>query len=93
MTEILTNDTKIEAKLITMEDDLSEFIFLSGLDDENKTFKWPTSKLPKEIEIGETVILTIDFKNKQERLSTLKKRHEDEAKHAEMRHLLEELVN
>ena len=83
MTDILTNDIQVEAKLINKEDELSRFIFLN-IESENNTFTWPTNKLPEGIEEGETVILTIDFKNKQDRIASMKKKKEDESKNEEV---------
>ena len=90
MTENAVIETLHEAKLVAIEDELAEFTFIG--DGENYFF-WPEEKLPDGIEIGDTVYVSIDYKNKEERILQIKKRRETEAKNAEMRKLLEELVN
>ncbi|MFC1599985.1 hypothetical protein ACFL3T_03095 [Patescibacteria group bacterium] len=95
MTE--SNELK-EAKLITVEDGLAEFVFCGSFNNEEEmhdgdVFFWPEERLPKGIQPGDEVIVNLDFKNKEEKVLQIKKTHEKELKQHEMRQLLEELVN
>jgi hypothetical protein len=88
-----------QAKLINIEDGLAEFVLIDkqkiqeSNEEEENIFFWPQKHLPKGIEIGEEIIIAMDFKNKKERALRLQKKLEQEKKQAEMRKLLEELVN
>lgn len=101
MTEITPQETLLEAKLTAIEDGLAEFIFVgdsnnnqnTGEDEEANIFFWPEERLPEGIQVGDEILVSLDFKNKEERLIQLKKKKENQAKHEEMRKLLEELVN
>lgn len=100
MTDTLAEETLHEAKLIAIEDGLAEFNFIGDTEhcnggnpsDEN-IFFWPENKLPEGIEVGDVVSVGLDYRNKEERLLQIKKKREKEAKHTEMRKMLEDLVN
>ncbi len=86
-----------EAKLIAVEDGLAEFVFCREFNNEEvndgEVFFWPEEHLPKNMEIGDEVIVSLDFKNKEEKTFQIQKQQEKELKQEEMRKLLEELVN
>lgn len=89
-----------QAKLNAIDEGLCEFVFGNnneseeGIEEElNNSFYWPENKLPKEIEPGDEVLIEINLKNREEKIKQIKKRREDEMKNAEMRKMLEELVN
>lgn len=92
-------ETLLEAKLNAIEDGLAEFIFIGDSkdnqveDEEANIFYWPEERLPEGIKVGDEILVSLDFKNREERILQLKKKRENEAKHAGMRKLLEELVN
>ncbi len=98
MTDTDTQTEQKEAVLTAVEDGLAEFILDGGFsedpeaEDEN-VFFWPSSKLPEDIRIGDKVYISMDLKNKKERIEEIKKEEEQESKYAEMRKLLEDLVN
>jgi len=98
MTDTAIKTEQKEAKLTAVEDGLAEFILDGGfyegqqVQDDN-VFFWPTSKLPEDIKIGDNVYISMELKNKEERLNEIKKEKEQELKNIEMRKLLEELVN
>jgi hypothetical protein len=86
-----------EAKLIAIEDGLAEFVFGREFDNEEvkdgDVFFWPEEHLPEGIEIGDEVVVSLEFKNKEEKTFQIQKQQEKELKQEEMRKLLEELVN
>jgi len=86
-----------EAKLIAVEDGLAEFVFGREFNNEEvkdgDVFFWPVERLPEGIEEGDEVLVSLDFKNKQEKTIQIKQNQEKELKQEEMRKLLEELVN
>lgn len=91
------NEVK-EAKLITVEDGLAEFVFCGSFNKEEEikdgeVFFWPEEHLPQGIQEGDEVIVSLNFKNKEEKFLEIQKSQEKELKQAEMRKLLEELVN
>lgn len=91
----MTESTELkEAKLITVEDGLAEFVFCGSFNSEdNDVFFWPEEHLPKGIENGDKVQVSLDYKNKEEKLLQIKHSQQKELKQHEMRKLLEELVN
>ncbi|MCD6109931.1 hypothetical protein J7J83_04200 [bacterium] len=102
MTNTDTETTHTQAKLNAIEDGLAQFILNSDFSrntkdssdslDEN-TFFWPVAKLPEGIELGDTVNISLELTNKEERIIELQKKKQQELKYDEMRKLLEELVN
>jgi len=86
-----------EAKLIAVEDGLAEFVFGREFNNEEvkdgDVFFWPVERLPEGIEEGDEVLVSLDYKNKQEKTIQIKQNQEKELKQEEMRKLLEELVN
>lgn len=88
---------QIEAKLIAVEDGLAEFVFCREFNNEEvkdgDVFFWPVERLPEGIEVGDEVLVSLDFKNKEEKTIQIKQKQEKELKQEEMRKLLEELVN
>ena len=87
-----------EAKLITVEDGLAEFVFCGSFNNkeeikDGEVFFWPAEHLPQGIQNGDEVHVSLDFKNKEEKLIKIKNTQEKELKQNEMRQLLEELVN
>lgn len=90
-----------QAKLIAVEDGLAEFVLGSSFDssfdnkeiNEEDVFFWPEEHLPLGIETGDEVLVSLDFKNKEEKTVQIKQKQEKEHKQDEMRKLLEELVN
>lgn len=98
MTDTDTQTEQKEAVLTAVEDGLAEFILDGGFsedpeaEDEN-VFFWPSSKLPEGIEVGDKVNISLELKNKEERIKQLEKAKEQELKYEEMRKLLEDLVN
>jgi hypothetical protein len=87
-----------KAQLTAIENGLAEFLLNCDFSknpeaqDEN-IFFWPTSKLPSGIKIGDQVCVSMELKNKEERISEIKKEKEQEFKYTKMRELLENLVN
>lgn len=51
-------------------------------DEHGGEFRWPVSKLPPEVKVGDTVLLKI-----------MTKKTEEDEKYTRMRKLLEELIN
>lgn len=98
MADTDTEITQKKAKLNAIEDGLAQFILGGDFSntkeslDEN-TFFWPVAKLPEEIELGDTVNVSLEITNKEERQKEIQKKKEQELKYDEMRKLLEELVN
>ncbi|MFC1810234.1 hypothetical protein ACFLZH_01935 [Patescibacteria group bacterium] len=85
---------KKQAKLIAVEDGLAEFVLGSIVnEDDSNVFFWPEEHLPQGIEAGDEVVVSLDFKNKEEKTVQIKQKQEKELKQDEMRKLLEELVN
>ena len=86
-----------EAKLIAVEDGLAEFVFSRDFNNEEvkdgEVFFWPEEHLPEGIEVEDEVLISLDFKNKEEKTYQIKQKREKELKQEEMRKLLEELVN
>lgn len=103
MNQTIKKDTQkniYEAKLNTIDDDLAEFVFADkdgqqgGIQEElNNAFYWPKKNLPREIEAGDEVFVSLDLKNREEKMRMLKKKKEEEIKQAEMRKMLEDLIN
>ncbi len=94
MTDRNTDIQQKKAKLNAVEDGLAQFVLNDGSSnpDEN-TFFWPIAQLPENIELGDTVNVSLELTNKEERRQEVQKRKQQELKEAEMRKLLEELVN
>jgi hypothetical protein len=102
MTDTDTEITQKKAKLNAIEDGLAEFVLGSDFSksteessdslDEN-TFFWPVAQLPEGIELGDTVDVSLELTNKEERIVEIQKKKQQELKEDEMRKLLEELVN
>ncbi|MBA4336639.1 hypothetical protein C0416_02590 [bacterium] len=98
MTDTDIKTEQKEAKLTAVEDGLAEFILDGGFDESQQAkdedvFFWPTSKLPENIKIGDKVCISMELKNKEERIREVKKEKEQELKYAEMRKILEDLIN
>lgn len=95
----MTENTELkEAKLITVEDGLAEFVFCGSFNNaeeikDGEVFFWPAEHLPKGIQDGDEVYVSLDFKNKEEKVLQIKHSQEKELKQHEMRQLLEDLVN
>ncbi len=82
------------AKLLSVEDGLAEFVLGSiANEDDSNIFFWPEEHLPQGIEVGDEVVISLDFKNKEEKTIQIQQKQEKELKQDEMRKLLEELVN
>lgn len=86
-----------EAKFNAIEDDLAEFVF-KNTDNEisealNNSFYLPAKKVPNEIEPGDEVLISLNLKNREEKMEKIKEKREQELKNAQMRKMLEELVN
>jgi len=97
--ETNSNSNLFEAKLNAIEDGLAEFVFdeCKSNDEieeqlENSIY-WPANKVPEEIEPGDEVLIELNLKNREEKMKQLKKKHDQQLKDAEMRKMLEELVN
>lgn len=94
---MIQNTDQKEAKLIAVEDGLAEFVFGGEFNNEEtkdgNVFFWPEERLPEGIEVGDEVLVNLDFKNKEEKTIQIKQKQEKELKQKEMRKLLEELVN
>ena len=92
-------DNIFEAKLNSIEDGLAEFVFDECKSNEEieeqlkNSIYWPADKLPNEVEPGDEVLIELNLKNREEKMKHLKKKREQELKNAEMRRMLEELVN
>jgi hypothetical protein len=95
----MTENTELkEAKLITVEDGLAEFVFCGSFNNreeikDGNVFFWPAEHLPDGIEDGDEVYVSLDFKNKEKKILQIKHTQKKELKQSEMRKLLEELVN
>lgn len=99
MTDTDTEITQKKAKLNAIEDGLAQFVLdgdFANTDKESldeNTFFWPVARLPEGIEVGDTVNVSLELTNKEERKQELQKKKQQELKEDEMRKLLEELVN
>lgn len=98
MTDTDIEITEKKAILNAIEDGLAEFILGSDFSEsseiqDDNVFFWPESQLPEGIEVGDSVHVSLELTNKEERQKEIQQRKEKELKYDEMRKLLEELVN
>ena len=97
MEKNISTEKILHAKLIAIDNGLAEFAFYGDFINEDSdsanVFFWPEERLPKGIDLDDDVVITMDYKNKQEKVVSLKRKIEKEGKQKEMRKLLEELVN
>ena len=87
------NQNKLPAILHSIEEDFAYFKFLHDIDSDEPNFKWPIENLYEGMQIGDTIEVALNFEKAEERKSQLKKKQANDEKLAEMRKLLEELVN
>jgi hypothetical protein len=93
MNEPNINQNKLSAILHSIEEDFAYFKFLHDMENDEPNFKWPIEKLHEGMQIGDTVEISLNFEQAEQRKSELKKKQANDEKLDEMRKLLVELVN
>lgn len=91
--EIAEQSGKMEATLIVIEGQYAHLKIENGIEGEGSVIQWPLDKLPEEIQVGDSMTLSLNFDLSEERQKMIREQDKKEEKFQDMRKLLEDLVN